>query len=132
MHDRSAARDRCGSLLDPRRDGSVARYIALERQKQELRSERDALLIAVARDVGEEGVAERLQLAPEVAAKLLAGARGRAGAEALDETIVPARLAAGSSRRAQADSRWTEVDAYYEALGCGQPSRFARRSARPS
>lgn len=126
MDDRSEARYD-PKMLSEARGARAARYAALERQKRELRRERDALLIALARHGGEQGLAASLQVAPEVAAKLLADARGRAGAEAADEASVGRPGLDAGARDAEA--RWAEADTYYEALGSGPPTTFSRRGA---
>jgi hypothetical protein len=102
---------------------NAARHIARERQKRELRRERDAIVLAIARDLGEQGLAERLGVAQPVVDKLLADARDRLGAG------VPAPQEAEMSVRRQTRDRerWAEADAHYEALGSG-PAVSDRRS----
>jgi hypothetical protein len=125
MDDRSETR-RVRELLSDGSGGRVARYTELERQKQELRRERDSLLIALARHGGEQGLARSLQIPPEAAAKLLADARARAGAVPDPEGSIRSRIAADDAERP-----WGEADAYYEALGAGPPAAFSRRAAWP-
>jgi hypothetical protein len=129
MDDRSDTR-RVRELLSDAGGARAARYAELERQKRELRDERDALLIALARDGGERGLAASLQVAPEVARRLLSQARNSAGAEPSDERALASPLGLGSRDPADADRRWAEADTYYEALGAGPPATFARRSRR--
>ena len=49
----------------------VNRYLARERQREELRRERDTLVVAIARDIGECALAERLEVPQETVGKLL-------------------------------------------------------------
>jgi hypothetical protein len=125
MDDRSDTR-RVRELLSSGGGARAARYAELERQKQGLRRERDSLLIALARHGGERGLAESLQIPPEVASKLLADARARAGAGPGPEGSIPPGIAADD-----AEGPWGEADAYYEALGAGPPTAFSRRASWP-
>lgn len=94
-------------LLVRSRDArTVTRFFAREREKQELRRERDALMLRIARDLGEGGLAARLDVTPAVVGKLLAGARER-----LDTSAITVR------RMSANRERWADVDTYYEALG---------------
>jgi hypothetical protein len=89
-----------------------------------VRRERDAILVALARDFGEGGLAESMGVSGAVVGKLVAGARERLGAAASGEggpEITVRRLGTDSGR-------WAEVDAHYEALGSG-PSLRDRRGA---
>ncbi len=101
-----------GDLMIGGASANVARHIARERQKVELRRERDRLVLELARDRG--GLAEQLGVSPAVSDKLLADARERLGAHP------SATMQQIAARRLRTDpSRWAEVDAYYEALGHG-------------
>jgi hypothetical protein len=107
-------------------ESSAARYLARERQKRELRRERDGVVLALAKDLGELGLAERLGVSANVVAKLLADARARRereGCADAEQEIVVRRL--GVDRE-----RWAEADAYYEALG-GAPAVRDRRTPFP-
>lgn len=114
--------------LDPRGEGTVAGHLLRERQRRELRRERDALLLDLARDRDLNGLAEQLGLSPDVAGKLLDGARER-----LDPGV---RSLGGPEPRTRSRDldreRWAEIDAHYEALGSG-PALIDRRwtSRRP-
>jgi hypothetical protein len=95
----------------------AARLIQRERQKRQLRRERDTLVLSIAREHGEQGLAQQLGLTPTVAGKLLAGARER--------------LASGSpeilARRLGADrDRFAAADAHFASLG-EAPPLFDRR-----
>jgi hypothetical protein len=59
---------------------NVARHLALKRQKQELRRERDRLLLDLADGLGQTRAAQVLGVRPEEVARLLEGARKRVGA----------------------------------------------------
>jgi hypothetical protein len=100
--------DRDHDLLGGSRGGqSVARYFAREREKRELRRERDVVVVRLAGNLGMGMLARELDVAPAVASKLVADARERLNA---DTTI--------TVRRARRDrERWADVDTYFEALG---------------
>jgi|GEM_PF-4923737 len=106
-------------LVGDRDARTVARYFAREREKQELRRERDAVMLGIARHLGEGTLAERLQVAPAVVDKLLASARERLNTS----TITIRRM--GANR-----DRWADVDMYYEALG-SRPGVSSRRRIPP-
>jgi hypothetical protein len=94
---------------------SVASHIALEREKQELRRERDHLLLDIAADLGPAELARRFGVEPPVIARLLDGARGRLNS-------APGACDAGraeiSARRLRTgEPRWGAADAHYESLG---------------
>jgi len=93
--------------------GNAARYLARERQKRELRDERDRLVLDLARDLGEQGLAQRLGVAPAVTDKLLAGARNRL------DVKVASSLGAGitAGRLGARGERWADADAHYAQLG---------------
>ena len=111
--------------LDGRDAGSVAHYIARERQKHDLRRERDAVVLALARDLGVRALAERMDLTQAAIGRLVEGARDRLGAGASFEQpmIVARRLGADPGR-------WADADAHFEALGSG-PQIRVRRGALP-
>ena len=104
--------------LDSREAGSVARYIARERQKHDLRRERDVVVLALARDLGARELAERMDVTHTAIDRLVEGARDRLGAGASsEESIIVAR-------RLRADpDRWADADAHFEALGSGPQIR---------
>ncbi len=106
---------------------NAARYAARERQKRELRRERDALVVNLCSDFGEQGLAERLGVTRPAADKLVADARERLRAEA----SAPAESEVGASGRGVDPDRWAEADAHYEALGSA-PSLIDRRRAASS
>jgi hypothetical protein len=111
--------------LDSRDAGSVAHYIACERQKHDLRRERDVVLLALARDLGVRALAERMDLTPAAIDRLVEGARDRLGAGASSEgPMIVARR-----QRANSD-RWADADAHFETLGSGAQISF-RRGAPP-
>jgi hypothetical protein len=99
---------------------NVNRYLVRERQKEELRRERDTLVLAIARDIGERALAERLEVPPETVGKLLGGAGNR-----LNVGLSPTEPMITARRVSRDQHRWAEIDTYYEALGSG--SWFALR-----
>ncbi len=105
-----------GELLLAGDTGSAtAQRVALQREKEELRRERDHLMLDLARDLGPAGVAERFGVSSAAMARLLQGARERlggiqAGRDARGSEIGARRLRTG-------ESRWAIADAHYEALG---------------
>jgi hypothetical protein len=112
--------------LDSRDAGSVAHFIARERQKHDLRRERDVLVLALARDLGERALAERMDVTQAAIDRLVEGARDRLGAGASSEK--PMIVA----RRLRADpERWADADAHFEALGSGPQIRLRRRALPP-
>jgi hypothetical protein len=111
--------------LDSRDAGSAAQYIARERQKHDLRRERDVVLLALARDLGVRALAERMDVTQAAIERLVEGARDRLGAgPSPEETVIVARWL-----RADPD-RWADADAHFEALGSGPQIRL-RRGALP-
>jgi len=114
-------------VLDaPVGSSGAARYFARERQKRELRRERDAIVARLAGELGERGLAEHLGLTEPVAGKLVAGARARLAGEA--SAPIGAQLRA---RRVGVDpERWADADAHYEALGRGPALRDRRGASR--
>ncbi len=92
-------------------EARVARHVACERQKQELRRERDRLVLDLARDLGSDGVAERLGVSRAAMAKLLEGASARLAAGGPRGVEISAR------RLRPGEGRWVDADAHYEALG---------------
>jgi hypothetical protein len=91
--------------------GTASRVLELERQKQEIRRERDHIMLSLARDLGAEGLAARLGTSDSVTETLLARARERL---AHDRDGGPEEIAA---RRLGAGARWAEADRLYEELG---------------
>jgi hypothetical protein len=104
---------------------SVARYLERERQKQELRCERDAVVLAIARDLGENRLASCMGVAPRVIGRVIADADSRfnASSRSAEPAIRARRLGSGNHR-------WADADAHYEALGSG-PQITARRGTPP-
>jgi hypothetical protein len=99
---------------------TVARYLARERRKAELRAARDVLVLTLAADIGERALAGRLDVTRETVGKLLADARDRLHAESpLTDPMI-----AVPHRDSDPDSR-AELDTYYEALGARPHSRGA-------
>ncbi len=93
----------------------VARYIALEREKQELRRERDHVMLQLAGQLGPAELARRFGVEPPVIAKLLDGARGRLNGLPAEGDHVAGEI---SARRVRAgERRWVAADAHFEALG---------------
>jgi hypothetical protein len=69
---------RDGSLPDGTSERrSVARYFAREREKQDLRRERDALLLRIAGDLGVGAMARQMDVSPATLSTLLARAEAR-------------------------------------------------------
>ncbi len=95
---------------DPDSGSAVVAAFVREGQKQEMRRERDHMLLELARAHGEAGLAERLGVTADVAARLLAGARERLAPRAATDGI-------GARRLAGAGDRWAEADAHFAALG---------------
>jgi hypothetical protein len=119
----STGEDGGGALRDGVAPSAAARYIARERQKEDLRRERDHLVVDLARDLGEQGLSESLGVTPRVVGDLLAGARARLEARARSASgpeITARRLRGGRP------DRWADADDLYEALG----RRSARRGRR--
>ena len=112
-----------GEIVDAADQGNAARYIARERQKRELRRERDAIVLALAGDLGERGLAERFGVSQPVAGKLVADARER-----MSSPVVVGQPRPGAGAGADR-GRWAEVDAHFAALGRGSQLRVRRRSA---
>jgi hypothetical protein len=123
MDDRRPGRRNGGDhevLVGERDARTVARYFAREREKQELRRERDVVMLGIARHLGEGALAEQLDVPPAMVDKLLASARERLNTS----TITIRRM--GANR-----DRWADVDIYYEALG-SRPPISARRRIPPA
>ncbi len=79
-----------------------------ERQKRELRRERDRVVLDLAERLGTEGLARSLGTTAETAETLVRGARTRVSA-------APGQI---SARRITGDpDRWGEADRHYELLG---------------
>ncbi|MCW3019183.1 MAG: hypothetical protein JWN10_1491 [Solirubrobacterales bacterium] len=102
-------------LLEEVEHARAARCIALEREKQELRRERDHLMLDLAADLGPVELARRFGVEPPVIAKLLEGARGRLNGVPVEGDHTRAEI---SARRIRAgEPRWVVADAHFEALG---------------
>ncbi len=79
-----------------------------ERQKRELRRERDRLVLDLAASLGADGLARSLGTTPATAETLVLRAQARVSAR-------PRRI---SAARLSADrERWAEADRHFEALG---------------
>ncbi len=79
-----------------------------ELQKQELRRERDRLVLDLSRSLGTDGLASCLGTSAATTETLVQRARGRLAAAG--EDVVARRQAHGADR-------WREADRHYEALG---------------
>ncbi len=108
-------------LLAGGSEARVARHMARERQKHELRRERDRLVLDLARDLGSDGVAERLGVSRAAMAKLLESARARLGAT--EAAGGPGGIEISARRLRPGEGRWADADAHYEALGRGPGGR---------
>ena len=84
-----------------------------ERQKRELRRERDRVVLEIAERLGTDELARSLGTTAATAETLVARARERV-------SVAPRQITA--RRLAYDPDRWREADRYYEALG---------RSVRP-
>jgi hypothetical protein len=102
-------------LIDGGEQTSVARQIAVEREKQELRRERDHLLLDLATDLGPAELARRFGVEPPVIARLLDGARGRLNSALGERASQRAEISA--RRLHTGEPRWCAADAHYESLG---------------
>ena len=98
----------------PSRRG-VARYIALQREKDELRRERDHLILDLAASLGPAVLAQRFGVEPPVIAKLLEGAHARLNSTPAEDDHLRAEIVA---RRVRAQP----------SLGGSSPTRTSRRS----
>jgi hypothetical protein len=105
----------------------AARLLARERQKAEIRRERDEMLLAIERDLGPDALAQRLGADSEVTHALLDSARRRL-ADAESRSAVSEIRA--RRRRVPDGERWAEADRHFEALGRGAPGPL-RRFSRP-
>jgi hypothetical protein len=102
-------------MVEGSEQARVARYIALEREKDELRRERDHLILDLAAKLGPAVMAQRFGVEPPVIAKLLEGARGRLNTAPAEDDHRRAEIVA---RRVRAtEPRWVVADAHFEALG---------------
>lgn len=108
-------------LLESDGRARVARYLALEREKQELRRERDHLVLDLAAGLGEAGLSQQLGLTASATTRLLEGARERLGGGAGEHDCATREINARRGHRGQ--SRWVAADAHYEALGRAASSR---------
>jgi len=103
----------------------AARFLARERQKDEIRRERDQMLVAIAGDLGADGFARRLGTDPAVTHALLDNARRRLADAEARSAVSEIRA---SRRRVPDHDRWADADRQYEALGRGRPVRRFTRS----
>jgi len=110
----SAGADR-DLLIDDGEQTSVACQIAVEREKQELRRERDHVLLDLAADLGPAELARRFGVEPPVIARLLHGARGRLNSAPAARDGGRAEISARRLRTGE--PRWGAADAHYESLG---------------
>ena len=102
---------------------SASRRLAAERQKHELRRERDHLVIDLVSSLGEDVFAERFGLTPSDAHKMRTRAQDR-----LQATAPPDARGEIAARRLRPDAdRWADADAHYEALGRGAVAARVRR-----
>ena len=97
----------------PRNGGGVrvsdeSRSGRREREKRELRAERDRLVLELAQRLGPDGLARCFGTTAATADTLVERARGRLAGSA-------SQISAG--RIARASERWREADRHYEALG---------------
>jgi hypothetical protein len=100
-------------MIEGSEQARVARYIA--REKDELRRERDHLILDLAARLGPAVLAQRFGVEPPVIAKLLEGARGRLNSSPAEDDHIRAEIIA---RRVRAtEPRWVVADAHFEALG---------------
>jgi hypothetical protein len=102
-------------LVEGGEQTSIARQIAVEREKQELRRERDHVLLDLAADLGPAELARRFGVEPPVIARLLDGARGRLNSALGDRASRRAEISARRLRTGE--PRWGAADAHYESLG---------------
>jgi hypothetical protein len=85
-----------------------SRHQLREREKRELRHERDRLLVELAQSLGSDGVARAFGTNAATADTLVQRARGR----------LVGSNGEISARRVPSDpERWSEADRHYEALG---------------
>jgi hypothetical protein len=99
------------------REASVARRVACERQKAELRRERDRMLLAIGDQLGAGGLAQQLGSSEAVADAMIARARERLQDAGPD-------LGSRRSGNPPDPDRWAEADRLYEALGRADPTRL--------
>jgi hypothetical protein len=102
-------------LVEGTEQARVARYIALEREKDELRRERDHVILDLEADLGPAVLAQRFGVEPPVIAKLLEGARRRLNSAPSEDGHLTAEIIARRVRAAE--PRWVLADAHLAALG---------------
>ena len=125
--------------------GRAARYMAIEREKAELRRERDELVLRIAGDLGPRRLAASLGVTEQVCERMLAAARERQGEDQFAPGVRrSARITVRRLRESRAQelvgrtdraaglgshepgaprpTRWADLDAYYERLGRTQGS----------
>jgi len=108
-------------LIEGAERARAARYIALEREKDELRRERDHLILDLAADLGPAVLAQRVGVEPQVIAKLLDGARVRLNSAPAEDDHLRDEIIA--RRKRAGEPRWVVADAHYEALGRASGTR---------
>src|ERR1700694_4205976 len=89
---------------------NAAAYITTERQKQELRRERDQLLLQLAEQSGGACLTQVLGVSPAVSRKMVASARARLSGRA----SLPNAHEISARRLRGASDRWAAADAHYE------------------
>jgi hypothetical protein len=100
----------------------AARHIARERQKAELRRERDRMLVSIGEQLGSDGLAQQLGASRSAAETMIARARERLAEAGPNLT----------ARRMPPDpDRWADADSRYEQLGREATPRAPRFPPRP-
>jgi hypothetical protein len=119
-------------LAAPPPRAPAAASAALERQRCELRRERDRVVLGLAQELGPERLAELFGVREAAIEKLIEGAQGRTQ-EAAPGAAPSARLAGPGTRAprrilpgrpprfTRSPDRWAEADDHYEALGRDDP-----------
>ena len=110
----------------PRTAGAASS--ALDRQKRELRRERDRVVLALAEELGQERLAELFGVREPSIERLVDAAQGRVGETALGAAPAgagaraPRRISPGGPPRfTRSPDRWADADDHYEALGRAEP-----------
>jgi len=93
----------------------ATRHIAVERQKDELRRERDHLMLDLARELGPIALAERFGVTSSAMSRLVDEARERLSVRATGRGSGEPEISA--RRLVTGEARWADADADYEALG---------------
>jgi hypothetical protein len=119
-------------LAAPPTRAPAAANAALERQKRELRRERDRVVLGLAHELGPERLAELFGVREAAIEKLIDDAQGRTP-EAASRAAPSARLAGRGARAprrilpgrpprfTRSPDRWADADDHYEALGRAEP-----------